>query len=82
MDRTGRETDQRWILAGRQVFPLDRWEMASALLRESSLNSNFIHVLVSSIFRVDFTNKRIIHTCRPPFLSLSPGEAAGETKNN
>jgi len=56
--------------------------MASALLRESSLNSNFIHVLVSSIFRVDFTNKRIIHTCRPPLLSPFPGEAAGETKNN
>jgi len=49
---------------------------------QSFLNSNFIHVLVSSIFRVDFISKRIIHTCRPPLLSLSPGEAAGETKNN
>jgi len=56
--------------------------MAGSRLRKSSLNRNFIHVLVSSIFRVDFTSKRIIHTCRPPLRSLSPVEAADETKNN
>lgn len=75
----GRQTP--WVPATKGFQPLrnhrfsknaNLWLPVYTRRIESSLNRNLIHVPVSSIFRADFINKRIIHTCRTPLLPPPP----------